>query len=87
MAGQTPSMAARHRTAFLVAGAVVALVLLAVIPGRSWGQIGIVLLLYGAFALAVLIAPRPPDSDVAATGPDDDLASTEADDRATLTPA
>jgi hypothetical protein len=59
LAGQTPSLAARHRTAFLVGGAVAVLVLLGVIPGRSWGQLGIGLLLYAVYALAVLLAPRP----------------------------
>jgi hypothetical protein len=87
MAGQAPSAAARHRTAFLVGGAVVALVLLAVIPGRSWGQIGIVLLLYGAFALAVLIAPRPPDTDPAAAEPDDQAPTEPGDEPAAVTPA
>lgn len=61
LAGHTPSLAARHRTTFLVVGAVVVLGLMAVVPGRSWGQIGLGLLLYGAFALAVLLAPRPAD--------------------------
>jgi hypothetical protein len=63
VAGQAPSLAARYRTAFLVAGAVVVLALLAVIPGRSWVQLGVGLLLYAAFALAVVLAPRPaPDT-------------------------
>ncbi len=70
LAGQTPSLAARHRTAFLIGGAVAALVLLAVVPGRSWGQIGIALLLYAAFALAVLLAPRPVEPVPAAAGED-----------------
>lgn len=75
LAGQAPSLAARHRTAVLVGGAVAALVLLAVIPGRSWGQIGLVLLLYAAFALAVLFAPRPPEPEPDPTGPGDDQAA------------
>jgi hypothetical protein len=66
LAGQTPGLAGRHRAAFLIGGAVVALVLLAVIPGRSLGQIGIGLLLYAAYALAVVFAPRPHEDDVEA---------------------
>ncbi len=41
--------------------------LLAALPGRSWGQLLLVLFLYAAYALAVLLAPlarssgaRPP---------------------------
>ncbi len=56
---QAPSLAASHRGWFLGGGAVVALLLLAVIPGRSWGQLLVVLLLYVGYALAVLLAPRP----------------------------
>lgn len=56
-----PSLAATHRMAFLVGGAVVGLLLLAVIPGRDWGQIAVVLLLYAGYALVVLFAPHPGD--------------------------
>ena len=58
---RTPELAARHRQAFLGGGAVVALVALAAIPGRSWGQLLSVLLGYAVFALAVLLAPRQVD--------------------------
>jgi hypothetical protein len=61
--GQAPSLAARYRGWFLGGGAVVALLLLAVIPGRSWTQLLVVLLLYAAFALAVLLAPRPVEAE------------------------
>jgi len=37
-----------------------------VLPGRSWGQLLAVLLLYAAYALAVLLAPRRDSADVAA---------------------
>jgi hypothetical protein len=63
---RAPALAAQHRGIALGAGAVVGLLLLAVIPGRSWGQILVVLLLYAALALAVLMAPRPPAEEVAA---------------------
>ncbi len=56
---EAPGLAARYRGAFLIGGAVLALLLLAGIPGRSWAQLLIVLLIYAAFALAVLLAPRP----------------------------
>ena len=56
--GRTPEFAAQHRAAFLAGGGVAALVLLAVIPGRSWGQVIFVLVVYAAYALAVLLAPR-----------------------------
>lgn len=59
--GQAPSLASRHRGAFLAGGAVVALILMAIIPGRSWGQLLFVLLLYAGYALAVLLAPRRVD--------------------------
>jgi hypothetical protein len=69
--GQTPGLAAAHRGWFLAGGAVVALIVLAVLPGRSWGQLLVVLLLYAAYALAVLLAPhrptplgQPPEHDV-----------------------
>lgn len=57
--GHTPGLAARYRGAFLIGGAVAALLLLAALPGRSWTQMLLVGLIYGAFALAVLLAPRP----------------------------
>jgi hypothetical protein len=57
---QSPALAGRHRTAFLGGGALVALILLAIIPGRSWGQFLFVGLLYLGYVLAVLLAPRPP---------------------------
>lgn len=56
----SPSTAGRHRGAFLAGGAVVALIIMAIIPGRSWGQFLIVGLLYAGYVLAVLLAPRPP---------------------------
>jgi hypothetical protein len=56
--GHAPGLASRHRGAFLGGGAVVALVLLAIIPGRSFGQLLFVLVLYAGYALAVLLAPR-----------------------------
>jgi len=58
LAGQAPSLAATHRGWFLTGGAVTALLLLAVLPGRSWGQLLLVVLLYAAYALTVLLAPR-----------------------------
>lgn len=60
---QTPTLAARYRGAFLIGGAVVGLLMLAIIPGRSWGQLLLVLLVYAAFALAVLLAPRRPEAE------------------------
>lgn len=67
IAGQAPSLAARHRGWALVAGALVALIVLAVLPGRSWGQVLIVLLLYAAYALVVvaLRGPGAADSETA----------------------
>lgn len=58
LVGHAPGLAAAYRGWFLGAGAAVALLVLAVIPGRTWGQLLFVLLLYAAFALAVLLAPR-----------------------------
>ena len=55
---QTPSLATRHRGWFLIGGALVALLLLAVLPGISWGQVGVVALLYAGYALAVVLAPQ-----------------------------
>lgn len=54
-----PSLAGRYRGWFLGGGAVVAVALLAVIPGRSWGQVLAVLGLYALYGLAVVLAPRP----------------------------
>jgi hypothetical protein len=68
-AGRAPGLAATHQEWFLGGGAVVAFVVLAVIPGRSWGQFLTVLLVYAAYALAVLLAPRRSEEDEAA-GPD-----------------
>lgn len=59
LVSRAPGLAATHRGWYLGAGAVVAIVLLAVVPGRSWGQLLIFLLVYGAYALAVLLAPAP----------------------------
>ena len=66
MVGQAPSLAARHRGWALGAGALVALVVLAVLPGRSWGQVLIVLLLYVAYALVVLALRAPAASETEA---------------------
>jgi hypothetical protein len=60
---QSPSLAARHRGIFLGGGAVAALVLLAIIPGRTFGQLLLVGLLYAAYALMVLLAPRVADEE------------------------
>ena len=86
-AGQAPGLAATHREWFLGGGAVLALVVLAVIPGRSWGQFLTVLLVYAAYALAVLLAPQrregdettPPAEDAAATPPAEEDGSVDAD--------
>ncbi len=56
--GHTPGLAARFPGGFLIGGAAAALALLAIIPGRSWGQVLVVLLVYAAYALAVVLAPR-----------------------------
>jgi hypothetical protein len=58
LAGRTPRLAATHRGWFLGGGAVVTLLVLAVVPGRSWGQLLWGLLVYAAYALAVLLAPE-----------------------------
>lgn len=55
---RSPTLAAAHPAAFLLAGALVAVGLAALIPGRSWGQLAFVGLLYGIYAAAVLVAPR-----------------------------
>lgn len=61
---RAPSLASTHRAAFLLAGALVAVLVLALIPGRSWSQLLVVLLLYAGYALAVLLAhDRQPVSD------------------------
>jgi hypothetical protein len=54
---RSPSLAAAHRGAFLAGGALLAVGVAALIPGRSWGQLLFVALLYGIFATAVLVAP------------------------------
>lgn len=54
---RSPSLAAAHRGAFLVGGLVVVLLVLALVPGQSWAQIGVGLLLYAGYALAVGLAP------------------------------
>jgi hypothetical protein len=56
---RSPQLAAEHRGAFLVGGGVVALLVLAVVPGRSWEQVLVVLLLFVAYGAAVLLARRP----------------------------
>lgn len=56
---QAPSLAAAHPGAFLIGGALVAVGITALIPGLSWGQVLFVGLLYGIYAAAVLLAPRP----------------------------
>ncbi len=55
---RSPSLAAEHRTAFLVGGLVAAVGIAALIPGRGWGQLLVVGVLYAGYALAVLLAPR-----------------------------
>lgn len=55
---RSPSAAAAHRTAFLVGGLVVAVGIAALIPGRGWGQLLVVGVLYAGYALAVLLAPQ-----------------------------
>lgn len=55
---RSPSLAAAHPGAFLGTGALVAVGVAALIPGRSWGQLLFVGLLYGIFAAAVLLAPQ-----------------------------
>ena len=56
--GRAPGLASKYPGWFLGGGAVVALLILAALPGRSWTQLLIVLLLYAAYALAVKIAGR-----------------------------
>lgn len=71
LARRAPVLLAAHRTPSLVVGAVVVLLVLAVIPGRGWGQLIGGLLLYGAFALAVMVATPPPEPDVIRLTEDD----------------
>lgn len=56
--GRSPSLAAAHPGAFLLGGGLVAVGLAALIPGRSWGQLLFVALLYAIYAAIVLLAPR-----------------------------
>lgn len=58
LVGRAPSLAGTYRAWFLIGGAVVALLVLAALPGRSWGQLLFMLTLYAAYALAVLLAPQ-----------------------------
>jgi hypothetical protein len=69
--GQSPRLAAQHRGWYLGGGAVVVLLVLAVVPGRSWTQLLTGLLVYAAYALAVLLAPEraEPESAPVAEGP------------------
>lgn len=55
---RSSGLAAAHPGPFLAVGAVVAVVIAALLPGSSWGQLLFVALLYGIFAAAVLLAPR-----------------------------
>ncbi|MCE0487861.1 hypothetical protein [Ornithinimicrobium sediminis] len=60
LARRAPGLVAAQRTSSLVVGAVVVLLVMAVVPGRGWGQLLGGLLLYGAFATAVLLATPAP---------------------------
>ncbi len=62
---RSPSLAAAHRGAFLGGGFVVILIIMALFPGQSWGQVGFGLLLYAGYALAVMLAPASADSQPA----------------------
>jgi len=53
-------LASQHRGLFLGGGAVFAVLVLALLPGRTWGQLILVGALYAAVAGAVLMAPRRP---------------------------
>jgi hypothetical protein len=55
---QVPGLAAEYRAWFMAGGALLALLLLALVPGRSWGQVLVVLVLFSGYALAVMLAPR-----------------------------
>jgi hypothetical protein len=79
LAGQAPSLAGTHRAWFLGGGAVAALLLLAALPGRSWGQLLVVLLLYTAYALAVLLAAQATAEPARSTPTDGDDAHPAAD--------
>lgn len=70
VAGRVPSLAVAHRGLFLAAGFGVALLVIVLIPGQSWGQLGFTLLLYGVFAFAVLLAQ--PSESAAEPGGDSD---------------
>ncbi len=59
----SPSLAAAHRGAFRAGGFFVVLLVLALIPGQSWGQLGFGLLLYAGYALAVVLAPASADAE------------------------
>jgi len=61
--GRTPSLAAAHRGAFLAGGFAVILLVLGLIPGQSWGQLGFGLLLFAGYALAVVLAPASQGAD------------------------
>ena len=63
--GRTPSLAAAHRGAFLGGGLAVVLLVLVLIPGQSWGQLGFGLLLYAGYALAVVLAPASRETEPA----------------------
>jgi hypothetical protein len=67
-AKQVPAQAGRYRTFFVVGGVVAAVILLAVIPGRSFGQFALVMLMLAAYLLAVFLAPSPPEADSVETG-------------------
>jgi hypothetical protein len=64
--GRSPSLAGAHRGAFLGGGFAVVLLVMALIPGQSWGQLGFGLLLYAGYALAVMLAPSTRDAEPAA---------------------
>jgi hypothetical protein len=72
LAGRAPSLAASYRGWFLGGGALVAFIVLAAIPGRSWGQLLAVLSIYALYALAVLVAPQGGDDDGQASPADDE---------------
>jgi len=62
LVAESPAVASRNQGVFLGVGAVVALILLALIPGRSFSQLLVVLVLYGGYALAVLLALKVADN-------------------------
>lgn len=55
---RSSGMAAVHPAPFLIGGAVVAIIVAALLPGRSWGQLLFVALLFAVYAAAVLLRPR-----------------------------